>query len=207
MVQGIDDPCHVIEHISLNIVFTAEQFRRAVCKVRGYELSEHSLLIVLIELLDAFGEETECCAYKHASCTAGFDLLAYIKHGTAGCDHIVDDDAILALDRITEELMCYDRVFPVHDLGVITALVEHTHVGTENIGEIYRTVRCAFVRADDHEVILIKFQIRNRFEQSFQELICRHEIIKAHQRNCIADTGIMCVKCDNIRYAVIRQFL
>ena len=43
-----------------------------------------------------------------------------------------------------------DRVSSVDDLGVISSLVEHTHINAEVVGEIYGTAHCAFVRADDH---------------------------------------------------------
>ena len=55
--------------------------------------------------------------------------------------------------------MSYDRVSAVHNAGVVTALVEHSHVQTKDIGNVDRTAHSTLVRADDHHVIRIDLQI------------------------------------------------
>ena len=48
--------------------------------------------------------------------------------------------------------MCNDRVAAVYDLAVVAALVEHTHIQTEHVSQIYGTVGTTFIRADNHHM-------------------------------------------------------
>ena len=48
-----------------------------------------------------------------------------------------------------------DRVAAVNDSGVVTALIEHTHINSEVVGQVYGTVHGTLIRADDHEMILV----------------------------------------------------
>ena len=55
--------------------------------------------------------------------------------------------------------MSYDGVTTVDDPGVISSLVEHTHIQTENVGDVDGTSHTTFIRADDHHVAGIQLQI------------------------------------------------
>ena len=46
--------------------------------------------------------------------------------------------------------MGYDGVAPVYYLGVVPALIEHTHIHTQVICQVNGAVHSAFVRADNH---------------------------------------------------------
>ena len=46
--------------------------------------------------------------------------------------------------------MSYDGVTTVDDAGVISSLVEHTHINAEVVGEVYGTAHSTLIRADDH---------------------------------------------------------
>ena len=39
----------------------------------------------------------------------------------------------------TQKLVGNDRVAAVNDSGVVTALIEHTHIDAEHVGEVYGT--------------------------------------------------------------------
>ena len=67
------------------------------------------------------------------------DLFGNIKHTFTGGDHIVNNDNVLAsTTELPRKLMCYNRVFAVYN-GIITSLIEHTHVITpKDIGEVHR---------------------------------------------------------------------
>ena len=55
--------------------------------------------------------------------------------------------------------MSNDRVSAVYDLGVITALIEHTHIQSQHICEVDGTAGTAFIRADDHHVVAVDLQV------------------------------------------------
>ena len=63
--------------------------------------------------------------------------------------------------------MCHDRVLSVYDGGVISSLIEHTHIDAEHVGEVYGTRHRSLVRADDHQMIVVNRQIRNRTKKGF----------------------------------------
>ena len=75
--------------------------------------------------------------------------------------------------------MSNDRVLSVYDCGIVTAFIEHTHVYAKDIGEVNGSGHCSFVRADDHQVIIVNAEIRNPFDQRFQELISREKVVKS----------------------------
>ena len=60
-----------------------------------------------------------------------------------------------------------DRVLSVDNGRVITSLVEHTHVNAENIGKINSTSHSSFIRADDHQMIVIDHKVRYGIYQCF----------------------------------------
>ena len=48
-----------------------------------------------------------------------------------------------------------DRVASVNDGRVVAAFVEHTHVNTQVVCQIYGAGHSALVRADNHQVVLV----------------------------------------------------
>ena len=59
------------------------------------------------------------------------------------------------LDVVPQEFMGDDGVLAVYHGGVIAALVEHTHVDAQDVGKVNGAVHGAFIRADDHQVVLV----------------------------------------------------
>ena len=166
-----------------------------------------TLFIILIKLLQSIRKQTKSSTNKYTVCIAILQLFCYIQHTLAGRDHIIDNDHILAGNRVTQELMSNDRVLAVYDGRIITTFVEHTHINTKNIGEIYGSCHSTFIRADDHQMFIVDLQIRYGTKQRFQELISRHEIIKTGQRNRILYTRIMSVKSDDVGNTHVNQLL
>ena len=52
-----------------------------------------------------------------------------------------------------------DRVAAVDDLCVVTSLVEHTEIQSENICEEDCASHTAFIRADDHHVVTVDLKL------------------------------------------------
>ena len=48
-----------------------------------------------------------------------------------------------------------DWVTSIDNTGVIAAFVEHTHVNTQVVCQIYGAGHSALVRADNHQVVLV----------------------------------------------------
>ena len=69
--------------------------------------------------------------------------------------------------------MSDNGVAAVNDTGVITALIEHTHVQSENICQIYSTVCAAFIRADSHHMLSVDLQVVYRTEKPLDKLVSR----------------------------------
>ena len=102
--------------------------------------------------------------------------------------------------------MGHNRVAAVDDLRVVAALVEHADVHAENVRNIDCAVHCALVRADNHQVILVRLHIRNVQEAGLDELVGRHEVVKAGERGRILDARVMCVEGDEVLDAHVREF-
>ena len=94
--------------------------------------------------------------------------------------------------------MCYDRIFAVYDLGVITTLVKHTRINTEYGREVDCSVKSTFIRADHDHMILIDDQILLVTEQRTDELVRRCKIIEALQWCRILDTRIVGIKRNEV---------
>ena len=116
VVQRIDDVGQILIHIGGHIVVPLHEFGRAVCEIRRDQFGEHTFFIEFIEFFESFREQTESRTDEDPVRAAGFDLPTDIQHGSAGGDHIIDDDAVLTLDGIAEEFMGNDRILAVHDL-------------------------------------------------------------------------------------------
>ena len=94
--------------------------------------------------------------------------------------------------------MCNDRITTVHDLCIITSLIEHTHIKTKYVCHIDSTSHTTFIRADDHHMIGIDRQILYMLQQTFDKLVCRRNSFKTIQRDRILYTRIMCIEGDDI---------
>ena len=103
--------------------------------------------------------------------------------------------------------MCNNRVSTIDNDGIIPTLIEHSHRNTQHRSIIHIPVQCTFVRADYHEFIRCCPQVRNVVEHCLQYLIRRYDIVEAHQRNSIANSRVMCIKCNDIGNAHLFQFL
>ena len=101
-------------------------------------------------------------------------------------------------------------------MGVVRAVCISEKKGTEKQNvhkaklvaeDVYkRQVHSAFIRTDDHQVILVHFQIRLCAEQSFHKLIWRCKVIESFEWNCILYTWVVRIKCDDIRYTHCCKF-
>ena len=103
--------------------------------------------------------------------------------------------------------MCYNWVLSIYDCWIITSLVEHTHVNSDNVGKVYGTGHCTFIRTDDHQVIRVNRKVWFCAKQCFHELIWRVETVESVKRDCILYTRIVGIKCEDIVYAHVNQFL
>ena len=98
-----------------------------------------------------------------------------------------------------------NRIFAVHDPGIIPALVEHAGVGADDRGKINCTSHCALVRTDNRDVIPIDGEIRDSQHQGAEKLVGRKEIIKVGERRDALNPRIMGIKGDEIVNAHIDQ--
>ena len=94
--------------------------------------------------------------------------------------------------------MSHNRIASVYNFGIVSSFIEHTHFYTEYRSIIHISVQSAFVRAYYHKFVFIDSKIINALEKCFKNLIRRNNIIKSHKRNCIVNSWIMCVKCNDI---------
>ena len=75
--------------------------------------------------------------------------------------------------------MGHDGVPAVNNGRVVPAFVEHTHIHTQNIGEVNRALHSTLIRADDHQVLVVDLKVVNGSTQCLQELIGGHKIVKS----------------------------
>ena len=130
MVQSINDVSDVLTHIAVDVPFSLKQFRSLVDQVGGQYLIDDAVLISLGELVQTVGEETKSGEDEDLICLALLQSSGNFQHAFAGGDHIINDDHILALYAGAQELMSYDGVTTVDDTGVISSLIEHSHIQT-----------------------------------------------------------------------------
>ena len=179
MVQGINDKRKELAHVRRDKIRFVVQLRREIGQVRGDHFIDITLFIVFIKFIKTVREKTECGADEYPARIAFFYLSCNVQHASARGDHIVDDDHILAVYVVPEEFMGDDRVLAVYDHGIIAAFIEHTHVYPQNVGEVYGSVHGSFIGAYDHQMILIRDQVRNRAEDGFHELVGRTEAVES----------------------------
>ena len=100
-----------------------------------------------------------------------------------------------------------NRVMTVYHLGIISALIEHTHRNAQHRSVKHIPVQCTLIRTDYHKFIRCCFQMGNGLEHCLQHLIRRHHIVKAHQRNSIVHSGVVCIYSQDVGNAHALQFL
>ena len=159
VIQGVDDQGDVFAHIAVDIVRFTQQFRGLVDQVGGQDAVEGPFFVGFIELCHAVGEQTKGGTHEDFVGSPVFEELSYLEHAVTGGDHIVYDDHIFATNISSQEFMSNDRVSSVYNSRVVTAFVEHTHVYAKVVCQIDGTAHAAFIRADDHQMFFIQFQI------------------------------------------------
>ena len=102
--------------------------------------------------------------------------------------------------------MCNDRVTSVYYLGVVTAFIEHTHINSQVVCQVYSTVHSAFIRADDHQMIFVDLGGLIMSKQCLYKLISWHEVIKSVQWNGILYSWVMSIKRDDVLNTHLDQF-
>ena len=94
--------------------------------------------------------------------------------------------------------MGYYGVGAVHDSGIVTALIEHTHIQAQDICHIDSAVHSALIGADDHGIVFVDLQCGNCAEQTLYKLVYRLYSLKAFQGDGILYPGIMGIKGDDV---------
>ena len=152
----------------------------------------------LIKFLESVCKQSESRADINSSCSSFLEERRNLKNCITGRDHIIDQDHIFALKVWTEEFVSCDRVTSVDSLGVIQTFVIHTHINTKDIGKIDCAVHASFIRADDHEMIVVDVKSFLMIEKSFDKLIGWLYSLKSMQRCCVLHARVMCVKGDDV---------
>ena len=155
MIHEVYDGCDEFAHVGLQIVRSGIEIGIDVVEVGGHDPVEIAFLICFVKRSEPIGEETEGGAYIHTLGVHFLKLSGCIDHRTAGRDHVVYDDTVFAVYIVTEKFVSDYRVLAVYHLGIITSLVEHTGVQSEDRCEIDRSVQGTFIGRDDDGVILI----------------------------------------------------
>lgn len=68
-----------------------------------------------------------------------FNSFGGIQHAFTGGDHVVDDDHGLSFHGASQEFVGHNGIPAVDDLGVVTSLIEHTHIHAQVVGQVYGT--------------------------------------------------------------------
>ena len=148
MVQGINDQCDELTHISFYKVRFLIKFWWEICKVCCNNFTNISLIIILIEFIKSVCEQSECCTYEDTSGVTLFQLFRNIKHTFSGRDHIVNDKNILS---------CYIITFDAHDPRVQNAIPLS---GFDSFNPQYQFLKALFrevpdLKADKEHLMII----------------------------------------------------
>ena len=207
MVDGGDEVGGVLGNIDIIVPLALQQFRLAVGQVRAQHSLDDAVIVGLVELVKAGGEEREGAAGKDVAGTAHLQLIADVEHRLAGSDDVVSDKDILALNALAQILMRHDGVAAVDHTAVVAALVEHAEVAAQHAGVVHVAVHGALIGRDDHEVILVEGDIRHMMQQALEHLIGGHDIVEAHGGHGVHDAGVMGIKGDDVLDADRAQLL
>ena len=93
-----------------------------------------------------------------------------------------------------------DRVLTVYNTCVVASLVERSQRNTKHRGEVHRTGNTAFIRADDHELVLSEVKIRDGTVHFLDDLVCRGEAFKSGCRDRVGDSLIVCIESNDVLY-------
>ena len=103
--------------------------------------------------------------------------------------------------------MLHNGVATIDHAGVVPALIEHAQIYTQLGRKINAAVQGAFVRRNDHQVILVHMQILYAVHQRLDHLISGHYVLKGAVGNGVLYTLIVGVKGHNVVHAQIDQLL
>ena len=207
VVQCVDDQCNVFAQIAANIVITCKKFRILINKVCGKKLIKSSFCICCIEFFHSFCKESEGCADENLSCPTFLQKRCNLQNTSAGRNHIIDKDNIFAFKLWSEEFVSSDRMTAFDHLGIVKTSVIHTHVNTKNVSKVDCSAHASFIRADDHEVIVINVKSFYIAKKSFDKLIGRLNSLKTMKRSRILYTCIVSIKGDDVLNSHFGQFL
>ena len=199
VIDEIDDHCSILAHISFLEPHSVLEFRGLVSEVGCDQLVKIALFIGLVKYVQSVCEQAKGRAEEDTLCVhVLLELSGSVQDGTAGGDHIVDNDRVLAVKVRAEELVGDDGILAVYDHRVISSFIEHTRVGTNDVGKIDRAVQCALIGGDDDDVVLVNDQIVHRVHQRLHELIRGCEVAEIHEGIDVLDSGVVGVKCDKV---------
>ena len=68
MVQIVDNQCDILAHINIDIVWSGQKLWCLIYQVGSQDAVNQAILLVLVELVQAVGEQTEGCTYEYLSC-------------------------------------------------------------------------------------------------------------------------------------------
>ena len=207
MVEGVDDGRQILAHIRLQIPGAVKELLGTVVQVGGDYVVEIPLGIVVVEFLQAVGEQAEGAAEDDPG---GIPLLQSpggVQDALPGGDHVVHDDHGLAGHGAAQEFVGHDGISAVHHLGVIPALVEHAHVHAQVVGQVHGPVHGALVGADDHQGVLVQADGDPVVEQGLHKLVGGHKVVKAAQGDGVLHPGVVGIEGDDVAHAHLLQLL
>ena len=206
-VEGVNDIRDILAHIDLTVPFTGEKLRCTVDQVGGVDAVEQTFLVAGVELFKTCGEQTEGGEDEDLGSLLFLELIADIENRVAGCDHVVDNDDVLAFNGVAKVFVCNDGVTAVDDSGVVASLVEHTEVETQDGGVVHAAGQTAFIGRNDHRVAVEQIDLGFLLDECLDHLVRGTDAVKAGQRNRILNTGVMCIKGDDVGNAHRDEFL
>ena len=206
-VEGVNDIRDILAHIDLAVPFTGEKLGCTVDQVGGVDAVKQTFLVAGVELFKTCGEQTEGGEDEDLGSILFLELVADIENGVAGCDHIVNDDDVLTFNGVAEVFVCNDRVTTVDNGGIVTSLIEHTEVETQDGGVVHAAGQTAFVGRNDHRVAVEQIDFGFLLDECLDHLIRGTDTVKAGQRNSILNACVVSVKGDDVGNAHGDQFL
>lgn len=155
VVKSVDDQSNVFAHVAGDIVVFGKKLRGLVDQVSGEQLVEDAIFVGFVEFFQAIGEETKGGTDIDSTCTSFFEERGNFKYCISGGNHIIDENHVFAFKVWSKEFVGSDWMTAIYSFGVIKTLVVHSHVYSQDIGQIDGTVHASFIRADDHEVVIV----------------------------------------------------
>ena len=207
MVQGGDDEGDILAHIRFHEPFGFEQFRLPVGEVGGDHPVDETVPVSFLKGVDSVGEQGESTAGENPVGLPLFQLPGQVDNALSAGDHIVRHKDVLPLNVITQVLVGNDGVAAVDDAGIVAAFVEQAQVKAQDGGVENVAVDGAFIRGDDHHVLLVDPQGFIPLEERLEDLVTGHNAFKTGGGDGVLDPGIVGVEGDDIADPHILQFL